>query len=126
MGKYGYNPGDFGWVEMYTTNPEADLKFYADISGWELKGEGMPGSFIFGKTDEMLGSFTSLPEGETQPRWMPYITVEDIKATVAKAVETGGSIVKEPFELPDGHGWLAVIKDPAGAITGLCEWPKPS
>lgn len=126
MGQLGYNPGDLGWNELNTTDAAAAADFYAALAGWEKKGEPMPGYHVFGRGDEMLGAVTNLQNGETTPRWMPYITVADLDATLAKAKELGASVVVPPMALPEDGGHIAVIKDPQGAITGLAQYAKKS
>lgn len=120
MGKHGYNPGDIGWTELNTTAVADALDFYSKLVGWENKGEPMPGYNVFGSGEEMLGGIQAEKDGEA-PRWMPYITVSDIDATLAKLSELGGIQVGETMPLPDG-GRMAIIKDPQGAITGLAQY----
>jgi uncharacterized protein len=121
MGKHGYNPGDLGWTELNTTDAGAALEFYRQIAGWEKQAEPMPGCNVVGSGEEMLGGIQNLKDGESTPRWMPYITVADIEATLAKVKELGGSQIGETAPLPDG-GKMAVIKDPQGAVTGLAQY----
>lgn len=42
-----------------------------------------------------------------------YIQVRDLRASIDKAVELGGSVVLEPFDVPDGPT-LARVRDPEG------------
>ena len=49
---------------------------------------------------------------------MPYILVEDVDGSTAKAVELGGSVVKEKTEIP-GMGSFSIVADPTGAVVGL-------
>jgi hypothetical protein len=42
-----------------------------------------------------------------------YIQVRDLRASLGKAEELGGSVVQEPFDVPDGPT-LAGITDPEG------------
>jgi uncharacterized protein len=69
----------------------------------------------------MLGSIKKLEAGETVPRWMPYITVTDLDATLAKVDGLGGSQIGEIMPLPDG-GRFAIVKDPQGAVAGLAQY----
>jgi predicted enzyme related to lactoylglutathione lyase len=46
--------------------------------------------------------------------------ITDVDATVAKAVELGGTVALPKMGVP-GVGWLAYIKDPAGNILGLMQ-----
>lgn len=124
MGQQGYTQGDFGWTQLNTSNAEKALEFYSALVGWERKGEPAPGYHCIGRGDEALGGITGFSEGEEggAPRWMPYITVDDLDATLAKAEELGAAICLPPMPLPEDGGRIAIIKDPQGAMTGLAQY----
>jgi predicted enzyme related to lactoylglutathione lyase len=66
-----------------------------------------------------VAAIASRPEGAPEvTAWTTYVWVDDVDATVAKALEAGGSVLKEPFNALDG-GRIAVIADPAGAALGI-------
>ncbi|MFZ4767774.1 MAG: VOC family protein [Roseimicrobium sp.] len=109
---------------MNTTNAGAALDFYAALVGWEKKGEPMPGYHVFGRGEESLGGVSELKDDETTPRWMPYITVENLTATVAQAEALGATIILPPMALPGDGGHIAIIKDPQGLLTGLAQYAK--
>ena len=127
MGQLGYTQGDLGWSELSTTDGAGALGFYSALVGWESKGEPMPGYRIFGRGDEMLGGISDMkcPDGTDRPsQWMPYITVDDIDATLAKAEALGGSVIMPPCDIPNDGGRIAIIKDPQGIATGLAQYKK--
>ena len=127
MGQHGYTHGDLGWSELTTISAADALTFYAAIAGWESKGEPMPGYHVFGRGEEMLGGVTNAvgPDGTTKPTgWMPYITVDDIDATLAKVEGLGGTILMPAVDLPNDGGRIAIIKDPQGIATGLAQYNK--
>lgn len=125
MGQHGYNQGDLGWSELTTGNATDALDFYGKLVGWEKKGEPGPGYHVFGRGDEMLGGITQPQEGcDATPRWMPYITVDDLDATLAKAESLGATIILPPMPLPEDSGHIAIIKDPQGVMTGLAQYAK--
>lgn len=125
MGQCGYIQGDLGWSQLSTTNALDALKFYSALVGWEKKGEPEPGYHVFGRGDEMLGGITNLESGDTTPRWMPFITVDDLDATLAKVTGLGGMIVMPQMPLPDECGRIALIKDPQGVLIGLAQYSNP-
>jgi predicted enzyme related to lactoylglutathione lyase len=49
-----------------------------------------------------------------------YVTVDDIDATLAKAVDLGGSVIMPKFS-PDGNAQLALVADPEGHVLGLTQ-----
>jgi predicted enzyme related to lactoylglutathione lyase len=126
MGQLGYTQGDLGWSELTTTNAADALDFYGKLVGWEKMGEPVPGYHMFGRGDEGLGGITEPKDGDSTPRWMPYITVEDLDATLARAEELGATISMPAMPLPEDSGHIAIIKDPQGIVTGLAQYNKKS
>ena len=125
MGKLGYTQGDLGWSQLTTTNARDAFEFYSSLVGWESKGEAAPGYHIFGRGDEALGGITEPQEGDSgPPQWMPYITVNDLDATLEKAESLGAAIILPPMPLPEDSGRIAIIMDPQGIATGLAQYPK--
>jgi predicted enzyme related to lactoylglutathione lyase len=62
-------------------------------------------------------------ENASQPAvWMPYITVRDLDASVARCLELGGQQVTDIRDA--GGAKFAVIRDPAGAAFTLIEMPS--
>lgn len=124
MGQLGYNQGDLGWNQLNTSDPAAALDFYSKLVGWEMAGEPMPGYHVFKVGDEMLGGVTEPTEPGAGPSWMPYITVTNIDETLANVEGLGGEILAPKSPLPEDGGFMAVIKDPTGSVTGLCQYNK--
>jgi predicted enzyme related to lactoylglutathione lyase len=121
MGKQGYNYGDIGWMQLSSSAPASTIQFYSDLVGWSNNGEPMPGYHVFGKGEENLGGITALEDGQPGPAWVPFITVDDLDAAVAKAEELGGSIIQPITPIPQA-GRIAVIGDPQGGATGLAQY----
>ena len=61
--------------------------------------------------------------GEAPPHWLPYISTQDVDATVRRARELGANVLMEGMDIPD-VGRVAVGQDPAGALFGL--WSAPT
>ncbi len=115
-----YKQGEFCWWELGTRDIAAAVKFYTELMDWgtvvhdmgehgkyyifQLEGRDMGGGY------QMSGpQFEGVP-----PHWMPYIWVDDVDATAARAVELGGKIVAPPMEAPD-VGRMAFLQDLQGA-----------
>ena len=60
---------------------------------------------------------------EVPPHWLVYLEVKDIAAAMTDVLETGGTVLREPFEVP-GVGQIAIVREPSGAAIGLLE-PAP-
>src|SRR5580692_1432321 len=98
----------------------AGLKaFYSQLFGWEI-GDLMPDMGNYGLID---GGSSGLPGGVGQsddgkPRVTVYAQVDDLQATLDRAVALGGAVVMPPTEIP-GVTWLALFTDPDGNVFGL-------
>ncbi|HTH36539.1 MAG TPA: VOC family protein, partial [Pyrinomonadaceae bacterium] len=49
------------------------------------------------------------------PHFMTYIAVDDVDANAELAKSLGGTVLKEPDEIPN-VGRFAIIQDPSGAV----------
>ena len=107
------------WVELATRDIARAEAFYAGRFGWTMSDHqaSPPGGYrIFANEDGLLGGLLGMtPEwGEMPSHWSIYLQVEDVDATVAKAVALGGTLCFPAFDAP-GVGRIARIDDPAGA-----------
>jgi predicted enzyme related to lactoylglutathione lyase len=59
----------------------------------------------------------------TSPHWLPYVAVDDVDATIARARQQGGKIPMPAEDIP-GVGRLGVLQDPTGAVLALLK-PLP-
>lgn len=120
--------GEFCWNELATTNLEECQKFYSELFGWNFKksenseiemdyremslGGGNPFGGMFEMTKEMFGD--NMPPSH----WMNYIAVDDVDESAKKAVELGGTLLRDLVDIPK-VGRMAIIKDPTGAVFTL-------
>ena len=49
--------------------------------------------------------------------WIPYVAVESLAATVSKAVDLGGSVIRDKLTGPAGNS--VIVADPGGALIAL-------
>lgn len=108
-------PGSFSWNELATRDIEAAAKFYSALFGWELKDNPGPTKmYIIENNGRPNGHMMQMNEewGEMPPAWAVYFSVEDTDAAAKKAVELGGKVAVEPFDIPPGR--IAVIADAQG------------
>ena len=107
--------GLFSWNELITPDAEAAKKFYAKLFGWGL--EDMPlkdttYSVIKAKGHDIGGIMNIPPESAGTPaRWLPYVTVDEVAATVRQADKLGAQVVLPPTDIPE-VGRFAILKDP--------------
>jgi predicted enzyme related to lactoylglutathione lyase len=114
------------WVDLATTDVVAAKGFYRDLLGWEIEKTTSPmGDYYLGGPGEsQVGGMMAIPPGEQMPpMWTVFIYVEDVDDTAARTREAGGSVLEEPFDIPDGR--VAVIADPGGGMLGIIAGPAP-
>lgn len=110
-------PGTLVWNECMTRDLEAAKAFYTSVFGYEyddLSGDGF--SYVVAKVDgHVIGGIGGLPAevpAEVPAHWSTYFGAGDTDATVAKAVDLGGSIMREPRDSP--YGRSAQLADDQG------------
>lgn len=119
----GFQPGVPCWVDTWQPDADAAVSFYTQLFGWEAEDtmpDGVDGQhYMCRLRGRDVAAVASRPEGAPDvTAWTTYVWVDDADATVAKALEAGGSALKEPFDALDG-GRIAIIADPAGAAIGV-------
>jgi hypothetical protein len=114
--------GTFVWNELYTRDVEKAKAFYAATLGWTFEGMPMPHqdrtywvARLAGKPIAGLMDMRGIVPDEDPPHWLGYIEVDDIDRCVATIEANGGSIVRQPFDVPN-VGRIAIGADPTGAF----------
>src|SRR5919106_1741621 len=98
----GYEPGVPCWVAAVHADPEAAVRFYTELFGWE--------SDTFAMGDAQM---TVWHDEAPPPHWAVDFWIGDADAAAAKAAELGGSVVAGPYDVPGFR--QAVLADPQGA-----------
>ena len=116
------------WFELHTRNYEDAVTFYREAFGWETETvSDVPGfRYTVAKSGEeqiagVMDASDFLPEG-APAQWSIYFAVEDIHATIAKAVELGATVLEPAEDTP--YGLLARLADPSGSQFKL-QSPSP-
>lgn len=113
-------PNTMCWNELATRDPKAAMPFYRDVFGWEAKTSEMGDvSYTEWQLDgRTVGGMIPMDDEhfppEVPPNWAVYFAVDDTDATVAKAQQTGGSVLVPPTDIPVGR--FSVLADPHGAV----------
>ena len=119
--------GDFYWVDLLALDPKRAAEFYKGLAGYEASAgadETVP-RVVLSADGYARAGIAPKPEAVRQPGWMPYILVDDVRATLAKVGAAGGSVLVEPRDdVLDGN--LAVIADPRGGVLGIVSRPDES
>jgi uncharacterized protein len=120
----GYIPGVPCWVDTSQPDPEAAVNFYGGLFGWEFEDVMPPGSqgkyFIARVRGGDVAAVGSIPEGAPPAAmWNTYIWVDRTDDTASTAIQAGGRVLMEPFDVMNA-GRMAVLADPQGAA--FCVW----
>jgi uncharacterized protein len=116
------------WFELHTRDHAAAVRFYEKVFGWDTRAVSDTDEFRYtvvtdptGNPDEdwlagVMDASAFLPDG-IPAHWSVYIGTDDVDASLAKAVELGGSIVLPAEDTP--YGRLAQLADSTGALIKL-------
>jgi predicted enzyme related to lactoylglutathione lyase len=118
--------GAWCWNELHTTDVAGALAFYERVLGFAhaARDMGPAGTYhILSRGGVDRGGATShLPPG-ARPLWLPYVAVDDVDATAARAKTNGGIVSMGPEDVP-GVGRIGALEDPTGAALGMIK-PLP-
>jgi uncharacterized protein len=110
----------FVHVELNTNDVAKGKSFYGQLFDWKLEdipmGDGV--YTMIGIGDGTGGGIMKHPMPGAPSFWLPYVQVEDIQASTAKAKSLGGTIIQDVVEVM-GMGWMSIVTDPTGATIGL-------
>lgn len=118
--------GGFSWHELATTEPEAALRFYAELFGW-TKGVahdmGPMGVYqVFEHAGQAVGGICRPGSMQSAPSWLSYVHVSECARAAAAAKAAGGRLLHGPVEVPGGS-WIALLADPQGGCFAVHEPP---
>ena len=118
----------FIWHENYSTNVDAQIKFYTTVLGFGSTEMDMAemGTYKMLTKDgiSVAGVLDSTQFGSDIPaHWATYISVEDVDSTLVAAEANGAAIMVPAMDVPT-VGRMAMIKDPGGAVVWLFK-PMP-
>jgi predicted enzyme related to lactoylglutathione lyase len=118
-------PGYFFWHELHTPDPDAALAFYAKTVGFAHETMKSPAGeyHVISRSGIARGGVTGHLPPDTPPHWLPYVRVNDVDATAARAQRLGAHLVVAPSDIPD-IGRFTVIRDTVGAVLAVMK-PNP-
>lgn len=114
------------WYELTTSKGDlaAAEGFYGKALGWETQDSGMPdfAYHLARSGGDMVAGLMEMPDDVAgmPPMWMIYFAVDDADATARQIKDLGGSIHREPADIP-GTGRFAIAADPQGAAFGILQ-----
>ncbi len=116
-------PGKIIWADLFTNNPKAEAQFYTGLFGWTattLKHRGHKYIVLSSNGQPVAGIVEhAAPKGDTgRGRWISYISVTDVAATVKTAVNNGGKVILAARTVA-ARGTQALLADNEGSLLGV-------
>jgi predicted enzyme related to lactoylglutathione lyase len=120
--------GNFVWYDLLSRDPKASKAFYGEVVGWKTERFGGDSHYeMWLGSQGPLGGVMELPTEAAKmgapPHWMGNVQVDNLDASVALVKKLGGTIHKEPEQIPT-VGRFAIIADPQGASLSLFQPDK--
>ena len=114
------HPGKFVWRDLMCYDIPAVKKFYTELFGWTYVDVGETDNdytVVFHGDKPIAGMFRLRDGDQTKnySQWISYLSVEDMNKAVSYFKANGGSIYRDPFELPD-RGTVSFVFDSQNAI----------
>ena len=117
-----YSPGTFSWTDLTTTDQDAAKRFYSELFGWEADDRPVGDGVVYSMMTLDGSSVAAIsPQPQQQrdagvpPVWNSYVTVESADAALGLAIELGGHVHADAFDVLDA-GRMGVVQDPQGAF----------
>ena len=111
----------FCHLELNSTDLSKSKDFYGKLFTWEYDAMDMGpgGTYVIIKPGTGPGGgMMTHPVPGAPSAWLPYVAVDDVAASTAKAKSLGAQVMRDKTEVPN-MGWFSIILDPTGAALGL-------
>ena len=115
------HPGKFVWRDLMSDDIPAVKKFYSELFGWTYLVNNENDYSVILHDGKPIGGILKLKNVEASHKysqWISYISVAEMTQAVNYTKSSGGSIYREPFELPN-RGTVSFIFDPQQAVLGF-------
>jgi uncharacterized protein len=115
--------GKVVWNDLVTEDAAAARRFYGGVFGWEFEqatsAGGLPYSLARQDGIYVAGIVQTAPPADGKPitRWLPYFSVVDVDASVARALALGGQVALTARTIPMGR--VAAVIDAEKAVIGV-------
>jgi hypothetical protein len=122
--------GEFAWTDLYAKDLDGQAAFYEGLFGWVRSDIPMPDGSVYrvwslgGKSVAAASAMPADMAAKGIPSmWNVYIAVNDVDASMAKAVELGGTVAMSATDMMGTR--TGAIMDPTGAPVFLMHNTKP-
>ena len=113
----------FAHIELNTDALDQSKSFYKSVFSWKLQDmpdAGMGGYTLINVGKGVGGGMQTKQMPQAPTAWLPYVTVDNVAATLDKARNAGGQVVVDRMPIGD-MGAIGIFVDPAGAALGVWE-----
>ena len=115
--------GKVVWNDLVTQDLDVARRFYGELFGWTFEQSTAPGGepYLLARSGGVfvagMVAITSPSKNVVLSRWLPYVSVNDVDASVAKATAGGATVLVGARDVSLGR--VAVIEDKESAVLGL-------
>jgi predicted enzyme related to lactoylglutathione lyase len=114
--------GKVVWNDLITDDVAAARRFYGAMFGWtfvDTTGPSGSAYVLVRSGNAYVAGMVPVEsrDGVEISRWLPYVSVADVDAAVAKAEAAGGKVAASARDV--GIGRVAAVLDSEGAVLGL-------
>ena len=109
------------WVDLFTSDLDRSLAFYADLFGWTAEAPAAEfGGYVNLSKDgiRVAGAMTNDGSSGAPDAWSVYLATPEAQATIDAATKRGSQAIVPAMAVGD-LGTMAVITDPGGAAIGM-------
>ena len=105
-------------AEIRSADPDVTRRFYADLFDWKVASEGGFPGYTFIDTGVEGGTYVAIsPRQGAADEVLFFVAVEDVAATLNKAVQLGGRIIQSAQKVPGTT--FGVFEDAQGHKVGV-------
>lgn len=115
--------GKVVWNDLITEDMDAARSFYGELFGWTFEDATGPGrsNYVLARSGNVyvagLVPIATPADGSKVSRWLPYLSVEDVDASISGSIAGGGKVAAKARNVNLGR--VAAIVDAEGAVIGL-------
>lgn len=115
--------GKICYLEIPARDVETSARFYELVFGWKVRERGGGQKAFDDTTGAVSGTWVLGRRPQAEPGLLPYVMVDSIDDTLAKAFSAGGRPATPPTPLGEPGSAYATFFDPAGNQVGLYQEP---
>ena len=105
-------------TEIRSADPDATRQYFDDLFGWKVASEGSFPGYTFIDTGAEGGPYVAIsPRQGDQDEVLFFVGVEDVAATLTRAIQLGGTIIQPAQQVPGTS--FGVFADAQGHRIGV-------